>query len=75
MLADTQQRHDAMTALLRERHAGLFAARDENRRRSPAPLRCKLLLPLVDRLPVGGYTKQRLFRLVNRPGAALRARL
>jgi len=75
MLADTQLRHGAMLSVLRERHPRLFAERAPNRRRSQAPLRCKLLLPLVDRLPLGDYTKQRLFRLVNRPGAALRARL
>ncbi|HST26339.1 MAG TPA: glycosyltransferase family 2 protein [Gaiellaceae bacterium] len=75
MLADTQTRHEDMLALLRSRHPQLFAGRPANRRRSGAPLRCKLLLPLVDRLPLGAYTKQRLFRLVNRPGAALRARL
>jgi glycosyltransferase involved in cell wall biosynthesis len=75
MLADTEQRHDATTALLRERHPQLFADRGANRRHSSAPLRCKLLFPLIDRLPASGYTKHRLFRFVNRPGAALRARL
>lgn len=75
MLAGAQQRHGAILAVLRERHPGLFAGRAANRRRSPAPLRCKALLPAIDRLPVGDYTKQRLFRLVNRPAAALRARL
>ena len=75
MLADAEQRHGAILAVLMERHPRLFAERDANRRRSPAPYRCKLLLPLIDRLPLGDYTKQRLFRLVNRPAAALRARL
>ncbi len=75
MLAETEQRHDAMTAVLQERHPRLFAERAANRGRSAAPLRCKLLFPLVDRLPASGYTKQRLYRFVNRPGAALRARL
>jgi hypothetical protein len=75
MLAETEQRHDAMTALLRERHPRLFADRAANRSRSSAPLRCKLVFPLVDRLLVCEYTKHRLYRLVNRPGAALRARL
>jgi len=75
MLGETQQRHGEQFGLLRSRHPQLFAARAENRRRSAAPLRCKLLLPLVDLLPLGEYTKQRLFRAVNRPGAALRARL
>jgi glycosyltransferase involved in cell wall biosynthesis len=75
MLAETEQRHDSMTTILRERHPRLFAERAANRKRSSAPLRCKLLFPLVDRLPASGYTKHRLFRLFNRPGAALRARL
>jgi len=74
MLGETQKRHGAQLDLLRERHPRLFAERAANRRRSPAPLRCKLLFPLIDGLPVADYTKQRLFRLVNRPGAALRAR-
>jgi glycosyltransferase involved in cell wall biosynthesis len=75
MLAGAEQRHGAILAMLMERHPRLFAERGANRRRSPAPRRCKLLLPLIDRLPLGDYTKQRLFRLVNRPTAALRARL
>jgi glycosyltransferase involved in cell wall biosynthesis len=75
MLAGAAQRHGAILSVLRERHPRLFAERSANRRRSPAPLRCKLLLPLIDRLPLGDYTKHRLFRLVNRPSAALRARL
>lgn len=75
MLAATEQRHGDQLALLRDRHPRLFAERGVNRRRSEAPLRCKLLFPLIDRLPLGDYTKQRLFRLVNRPAAALRARL
>ena len=75
MLAGAEQRHGAILAVLRERHPRLFAERGANRQRSPAPHRCKLLLPLIDRLPLGDYTKQRLFRLVNRPTAPLRARL
>jgi glycosyltransferase involved in cell wall biosynthesis len=34
------------------RHRDLFAARARNRRRSPAPVVLKALLPLVDRLPL-----------------------
>lgn len=75
MLGETQQRHGAQLDLLRERHPRLFDERAANRRRSPAPLRCKLLFPLVDRLPLAEYTKQRLFRAVSRPGAAARALL
>jgi len=75
MLGETQRRHGAQFELLRSRHPRLFAERDANRRRSSAPSRCKLLFPLVDRLPVADYTKQRLFRAVSRPGAAFRALL
>src|SRR4029077_12224070 len=64
MLAATEERHGTMLTLLRERPPHLFADQRANRRRSPAPLRCKLLLPLIDRLPLGDYTKQRLFRFV-----------
>ncbi len=75
MLGETQQRHGEQFRLLRSRHPRLFASRAGNRRRSPAPLRCKLLFPLVDALPLGDYTKLRLFRAISRPAAALRARL
>jgi len=75
MLGETQQRHGDQFGLLRSRHPKLFANRPANKRRSAAPLRCKLLFPLIEALPVAEYTKQRLFRAVNRPGAALRARL
>ena len=74
MLGETQKRHGAQFDLLRKRHPRLFGERAANRRQSRAPFRCKLLFPLVDTLPLDDYTKQRLFRLVNRPGAALRAR-
>ncbi len=75
MLGETQKRHGAQFELLRTRHQRLFAERAADRRRSSAPLRCKLLFPLVERLPVADYTKQRLFRAVTRPGAAARALL
>ncbi len=75
MLGETQQRHGAQLDLLRTRHPRLFDERAANRRRSSAPLRCKLFFPLVDRLPVADYTRQRLFRAISRPGAAARALL
>jgi glycosyltransferase involved in cell wall biosynthesis len=56
MLAATEERHGTMLTLLRERHPQLFAERSANRRRSSAPHRCKLLLPLIERLPLGDYT-------------------
>jgi glycosyltransferase involved in cell wall biosynthesis len=75
MLGETQKRHGAQFELLRSRHRRLFAERAANRRRSSAPRRCKLVFPIVERLPVADYTKQRLFRAVTRPAAAARALL
>ena len=71
MLAATTSRHGERLALLRERHPSLFAERSKNRGRSQAPLRCKLLFPLVDALPLDEYTKLRVYRVVNRPEALL----
>jgi hypothetical protein len=71
MLAGAVSRHQELVAELREHHPFLFAGRHLNRRHSPAPRRCKLLLPLIDRLPLREFTKHRLFRLVNRPLAPL----
>ena len=75
MLGETQRRHGEQFGLLRSRHPKLFSGRGANRRRSSAPLRCKLLFPLVDALPLAAYSKQRLFRAITRPGAAVRALL
>jgi hypothetical protein len=43
---------DGFYEQLRERNEELFARRSENRRRSPAPLALKLLLPVLDRVPL-----------------------
>lgn len=60
---------------LRERHPLLFARRRAAWRRSPAPLRAKLLFPVIEALPhVSAYDKHRLFRLVSRPQETLRGR-
>lgn len=67
MLERSTPRHGELYALLRERHAMLFAARRQNRTRSDAPLRAKLLLPLIERLPLDPFTRHRLYLLVNRP--------
>lgn len=61
--------------LLRERHPTLFARRRLEWLRSSAPLRSKLLFPVIDALPrVSAYDKHRLFRLVSRPHETLRGR-
>ena len=67
MLDDTTRRHADFYGRLETRHAGLFAARRENRARSTAPLRAKLLFPLVERLPLQPFTRHRLYSFVNRP--------
>ncbi len=46
------KRFDPFYDELRERNRALFEARAENRRNSPAPTVLKVLVPLVDRLPL-----------------------
>lgn len=74
MLDDCTPRHAELYARLRQRHAALFAARRENRRRSTAPLRAKLLFPLLESLPLDAFTRHRLYLLVNRPRQILALR-
>jgi hypothetical protein len=75
MLARTQKLHAEIYHDMERRHPKLFAERRRNWRRSSAPWRCKLLLPLVARLPLSAWTRHRLSRLVFRPTATLRVRL
>jgi glycosyltransferase involved in cell wall biosynthesis len=75
MLGDCVPRHGELYAKLSRRHESLFAARRANRRRSTAPLRAKLLLPLVERLPLlDAFDRHRLYLLVNRPRQLLSLR-
>ena len=74
MLDRAIPRHAELYARLRERHAALFAARSTNRTSSDAPLRAKLLLPLVERLPLDPFTRHRIYLLVNRPRQILQLR-
>ena len=75
MLADCLPRHAEHYARLRQRHPSLFAARRENRRRSTVPPRAKLLLPLVERLPLlDAFDRHRLYLFVNRPRQVLALR-
>lgn len=67
MLDECLPRHGELYARLRSRHERLFAERARNRRRSAAPLRAKLLLPLVEALPLDPFLRHRLYLLVNRP--------
>jgi glycosyltransferase involved in cell wall biosynthesis len=53
LFADAVGRYETdYEELRRERHRGLFANRRHSFRRSPAPTVLKILLPLVDRLPL-----------------------
>lgn len=76
--ATSRDRYDEAVAQYRRDHAPLFAARRTNWRRSTAPLRVRLALPVIDRLPVSARMKLRLGGLVRRPyytvRSALRAR-
>lgn len=75
MLGDCVPRHGELYAKLGRRHEALFAARSANRRSSTAPLRAKLLLPLVERLPLlDAFDRHRLYLLVNRPHQLLSLR-
>lgn len=66
-------RHTQIEAELRRRHEPLYAQRRRNWRRSSAPLRSRLLLPVVFRLPlVPRATRFRLAVLVGNPIAVPR---
>lgn len=74
MLGDMVQRHEQTYGRLRERHPALFAGRRQAWRRSTAPWRVRLLLPLVRRLPVSPFDRHRLTLLVNDPAQMLAMR-
>lgn len=65
MLADATDVHERLYDELKRRHERLFAERAANRRRSTAGLRFKLLFPLIQRLPVGEYTRYRLYAFAS----------
>jgi glycosyltransferase involved in cell wall biosynthesis len=72
----TVPRHGRIYADLQRRHPDLFSRRRANRRGADAPLRMKLLLPLVGALPfLSAYGKHRLYGLVRDPVTAVRLRL
>jgi glycosyltransferase involved in cell wall biosynthesis len=68
------EQHGDFAAELRHRHPDLFARRRITRGASPAPLRAKVLFPLIERLPASSYDRFRLLRFVRHPGRLLRAR-
>ena len=65
--AMSRGRYDEAVAQLRTDHPELFARRRENLRRSAAPLRLKLALPLLDRMPLTPRMKRALGELIRRP--------
>ena len=60
------RRHDAIHRELAERHPALLEARHSNWRRSSASLGLRVLLPVIERLPLPSLTKVRLRGLVVR---------
>lgn len=73
--AANRRQHDAIYGELRRRHPRLFARRRRNWLRSRAPLRLRLVLPLVAAAPLSGYDRYRLGHLVAHPLRLLRARI
>jgi hypothetical protein len=59
--------YDDASAQLRADHPDLFARRRANLRRSTAPLRLKLALPLLDRMPLSPRVKRALGEVIRRP--------
>ena len=63
-------------SILRQRHPTLFERRRVNWRRSRAPWRSKLALPVIGCLGgTTGISQQRLFQLVHHPGRLLQMRV
>jgi glycosyltransferase involved in cell wall biosynthesis len=58
-------RYDELHGEMRALHPNLFAQRRANRRRSPAPRLLKVAVPLIDSLPIHGWTKHRLWSAVG----------
>ena len=71
MSAGGLMRHGELLQALRARHPQLRRALRRNWRRSAAPLRMRLLFPAIDRLPISGWNRHRLRRLVAHPRRVL----
>lgn len=74
MLANARHHHEALFAELRQRHPRLFANRGRNWRRSRAPLRMRLLFPLIGSLPVGEHPRHRLRLVAAEPVRTIKVR-
>lgn len=75
MLSGARSHHADLYAQMRHRHRRLYEDRARNWHQSTAPLRMRLLLPLVDRLPASALARHRLSLFICEPVHALRARL
>jgi hypothetical protein len=75
MLSTARLHHAELYGQMRARHSRLFEERRANWQRSSAPLRMRLLLPLLALLPVDQLQRHRLGLVVAEPTSALRARL
>jgi glycosyltransferase involved in cell wall biosynthesis len=70
------RRHDELMTEIRRRHPAIYAARRRNRKTSRAPLRARLLFPLIERLPaLSEYTRFSLYWLLLRPRDVLGPKL
>ncbi len=74
MLSETRSRHAEQLARCRARHPALFARRRRAWLRSDAPLRMRLLLPVVARLPLDPTLRHRLALFVSWPAHGIRVR-
>jgi len=59
--------HHQLEEDLRTRHADLFRHRPVNRRRSPSPLRLRLLVPVIERLGLSSEARLRVIFLLSHP--------
>ena len=64
-LAQMLGRYDELHGQIHALHPNLFAQRRANRRRSRVPRLLKLAVTLIDSLPIGGWTKHRLWSAVG----------
>jgi glycosyltransferase involved in cell wall biosynthesis len=75
MLSNAQSQHEQLYSRMRERHPQLYARRRRNWWRSRAPLRMRLLFPLVARLPLSPGVQHRLSMAIAEPIHSARAQL
>src|SRR4051812_21427504 len=55
--------HDSLHSLIGKLHPDLFAQRRANRRRSRVPRLLKIAVPVIDKLPVRGLRKHRMWAI------------